>query len=162
MIVPQSKFQLFLLLHWGKFLMKRWPWRPLFFILCISESLCLLVFSVATAAQSTVTFDNQSGEEALVKLVGPSPASLSIPDKTHRTVPVSPGRYTMMARYGDNPQRYRYTKGEDFEVETPQKEFTATQIITRYPSITITLHPVIDGNYDTWPISREEFERAGR
>ncbi|MDR4494897.1 MAG: hypothetical protein R3B74_10780 [Nitrospirales bacterium] len=91
--------------------MKRWPWRPLFFILCISESLCLLVFSVATAAQSTVTFDNQSGEEALVKLVGPSPASLSIPDKTHRTVPVSPGRYTMMARYGDNPQRYRYTKG---------------------------------------------------
>lgn len=72
--------------------MKNWYWQKLIFIFGFSGSLCLLAFSGVEARQSTATFDNQSGEMALVKLVGPSPAQISILNLEQQTVPVSPGR----------------------------------------------------------------------
>lgn len=97
---------------------------------------------------NTITFDNQSGELALVKLVGPTYKAVEVPDKSRITVIVSAGEYYILTRYGSNFKEYRYAKGDNFNVTT-----TATE----YSAISITLHRVLDGNYSTLPVSAEEF-----
>jgi len=105
----------------------------------------------AQSARSTITFDNQAGEPATVKLVGPTMQVVEVPNGEKRTVHAAPGEYHLLARYGASPERYTYSKGEPFRVEeTP----------TQYSVTTITLHKVIGGQYRTRPMSREEFERA--
>lgn len=99
---------------------------------------------------NTVTFDNQSGQPAIVKLVGPTPREVEVPVGQMRTVAASAGQYHIKTRYG-TPDRYRYTKGDEFVVKD-----TAT---TR-SRITITLHKVVDGNYDSDPICAEDFEAS--
>jgi hypothetical protein len=44
------------------------------------EVLLLLLFAVRAGAQCTVTFDNRSGQAALVKLVGPRTTDVSVDD----------------------------------------------------------------------------------
>ena len=110
----------------------------------------VLVFcacAVSAFAQNEVFFDNQSGEPSLVKLVGPTSKDVEVPTGAKVGVSASAGRYTLKARYG-TPGQYRYTKGDDFEV----KETASTQSV-----ITITLHKVLGGNYDSKPISAGEF-----
>lgn len=96
---------------------------------------------------NTVTFDNQSGQPALVKLVGPSPGEIQVPSGAKRSLPAQPGRYHIKVRYG-NTGAFRYAKGEDFAiVQTP----------TSRSAVSITLHKVEGGNYNSHPISGEEF-----
>lgn len=113
----------------------------------------LCVFSVKTvlAQENTVTFDNQSGEPALVKLVGPTYREIQVPTGTKRSVTAGGGRYHIKVRYGP-PGKYHYAKGE---------EFTVTETATTRSEITITLHKVVAGNYDSRPISEDEFEEVG-
>jgi hypothetical protein len=85
--------------------------------------LCALPLLARAELLSSVTFDNKSGEAALVKLVGPTAEAVKVPDKQTATVKVAAGRYHILVRYGSEPDKYRYTKGEPFEVE--EKE-TAT------------------------------------
>lgn len=99
--------------------------------------------------QNTITFDNQSGDPALVKLLGPTGQTIEVPDKQRRTVKVSTGKYDLLVRYGSKPEQYRYSKGEPV---------TVTETDTTYSVLTITLHKVVDGNYETHPISAKEFE----
>jgi hypothetical protein len=99
------------------------------------------------STQSILTFDNQSGEPALVKVVGPSPRSVNVASGGTSSVGVKPGRYFIKVRYGRRG-RYRYAKGEPFTVRE-----TATQ----RQHATITLHKVVGGNYRSQDISAEEF-----
>jgi hypothetical protein len=100
---------------------------------------------------NTVTFDNQSGEYGVVKLVGPTAKTVDIPHGQKRTVNVAAGEYYILVRYGSKPERYSYSKGDPFTVH---------QTATQYSCITITLHPVVNGNYRTRSSSREEFDKT--
>jgi len=101
----------------------------------------------STLAQNKVVFDNQSGEPTLVKLIGPTQTEVQVPNAAKVGVDATAGRYIIKVRYG-TPGKYRYSKGEEFEI----KETAATTSET-----TITLHKVVAGNYDAQPISAEEF-----
>jgi len=104
---------------------------------------------------SSVTFENKSGQAALVKLVGPTAQTVDVPDGQSQSAKVAAGKYYILVRYGVEPDKYRYTRGEPFDVEEK-----TTVAGTEYSRITITLHPVIAGNYSTAPSSKEEFEKA--
>ena len=113
----------------------------------------LVVAIVATAstlwAQSrpTITFDNQSGENALVRLAGPTSGLVGVPNGAARTVEVSGGEYRIYVRYGE-PGRYHYTKGDPFTVYEGRDGVDV---------ITITLHKVANGNYGSRPSDAAEF-----
>jgi len=105
------------------------------------------VAATVSAQENTVTFDNQSGEAALVKLVGPSHKVVQVPTGAKRTVTATAGEYHIKARYG-TPGRYRYARGDNFRI---------TETATQRSQISITLHKVIGGNYGTRAISEKEF-----
>jgi len=113
-------------------------------ILCLS---LLLACIVSANAQNTVSFDNKSGEPALVKLIGPTATEIEVPDGTKQVVQASAGKYIIKVRYGVQG-RYHYTKGQDFTVD---------ETATTTSEITITLHKVVNGNYGSSPISEQEF-----
>lgn len=118
----------------------------------MSLLIVLVSESAAFAQQNRVIFDNQSGEPALVKLIGPTSRDVEVPTGEKVGVSASAGRYLIKVRYG-RPGKYRYSQGEEFEVkETP----------TTRSQITITLHKVVDGNYETEPISEDEFWQSPR
>jgi hypothetical protein len=98
---------------------------------------------------NTITFTNQSGQQALVKVVGPTPRAVAVPDRGEGTVRVAPGTYYTLVRYGE-PPGYSYTRGDSF---------TVTQSSSHYSVITITLHKVVGGNYGSRPTSAEQFDR---
>lgn len=100
--------------------------------------------------RSTITFENRSGEAAVVKLVGASTRMVSVSNGRSATVNASAGRYQIFVRYGTGPN-YSYSKGESFTVE---------EDASGYSEITITLHTVAGGNYDSRPSNKEEFDRA--
>ena len=99
-------------------------------------------------APNTITFDNQSGKAALVKLVGPTAKDIPVPSGTNETVHASAGTYCILVRYGSDPERHTYTRGEPFIV---------SQTETACSEITITLHKVAHGNYETHPITATDF-----
>ena len=119
----------------------------MFLILCIYS---LLQNLSAKDSPNTITFDNKSGEPALVKVIGPSGQIVEVPNGQNRTVNAAAGEYYILVRYGSNPEKYRYAKGNPFIV---------TQTDTQYSSTTITLHKIVDGNYPSHPISAKEFEK---
>jgi ABC-type Fe3+-hydroxamate transport system substrate-binding protein len=113
----------------------------------------LVTLSTVVYAQSyanQITFDNSSGNDALVKLVGPTGGVVAVPNNRERTVRVAPGTYFILVRYGDAPSNYAYTRGQTFSVE---------QVGNMYSVITITLHKVIGGNYESHSIPAADFER---
>jgi len=100
---------------------------------------------------NTITFDNQSGSPALVKLIGPTPQIVHAPNGQKRTVNVAAGEYYILARYGSSPERFRYSKGNTFSVR---------QTASQYSAVSITLHRVVGGNYPSRESSSEEFNKA--
>ena len=100
---------------------------------------------------NTITFDNQSGESALVKLIGPTGHTVEVPNGESRTVNAAAGEYYILTRYGSTPKQYKYSRGDTFTVVQTERE---------YSIISITLHKVRDGNYDTHPISSSEFDNT--
>jgi hypothetical protein len=94
-----------------------------------------------------ITFINGTGEDALVKLVGPLNLKVSVPNSERATVNVVPGSYYILVRYGSSGY-YSYSKGDPFTVE---------QIGNRYSVIHITLHKVLNGNYHSRDSSQNEF-----
>ena len=99
-------------------------------------------------AANTVTFDNQSGLSALVKLVGPTATSVEVEAGIKKTVEAAPGHYLIKVRYG-TPGSYSYSKGDEFDV---------TETATSFSKISITLHKVVGGNYGSKAISERDFE----
>ena len=106
--------------------------------------------AISAFAQNKVVFDNQSGEPALVKLIGPTQTEVEVPNGTKAGTDAAAGRYIIKVRYG-TPGNYRYTKGD---------EFTVTETATARSETTITLHKVVAGNYDSRPISESDFNKG--
>ena len=66
----------------------------LFVILCLFLNLhCVYAQDIP----NTITFDNQSGEPAVVKLIGPTKQSVEIPNGEKRTVNVAAGEYYILS-----------------------------------------------------------------
>jgi hypothetical protein len=107
----------------------------------------LLAAILGARAASSVTFDNQSGETGLVKLVGPTSTSVQVETGKNETVTAAAGHYYIKVRYG-TPGKYAYSKGDEFDV---------TETATSASQITITLHKVVAGNYGAHPIGEKEF-----
>ncbi|MBI5387399.1 MAG: hypothetical protein HZA90_22285 [Verrucomicrobia bacterium] len=108
----------------------------------------LLLFPVLSEAASKLTFDNQSGKPALVKLVGLTVSSVSVENGKAVSVSVGSGHYYIKVRYGASGT-YSYSKGDEFDV---------AETATVESHITITLHKVVAGNYNSKQISEQEFE----
>jgi len=98
---------------------------------------------------NSITFQNHSGEDAVVKLVGPVRWAVPVPNATDRTVHVPAGNYYIVTRYCNQPGNCTYTKGDPF---------TVVQTETQYSQILITLHKVPNGNYRTQPANEAEFD----
>jgi len=103
--------------------------------------------TLSAFGQNKVVFDNQSGDPALVRLIGPTKTEVQVPSGAKQGVDAAAGKYTIKVRYG-TPGSYRYSKGQEFEV---------TETATARSETTITLHKVVAGNYDAHPISEAEF-----
>lgn len=120
----------------------------------LSAVLAAAVFlPLAADAQyhSSITFQNGAGEDALVKLVGPSARTVSVPKNDSRSESgIAPGSYYILVRYGDREENYSYMKGDNFDVEESGNE---------YSEISITLYTVANGNYGSRPARKEEFEK---
>jgi len=119
-------------------------------IILASVAVTASTASRAETPRATITYDNKSGQLALVKLIGPSRHTTEVPNHSKRTVRVVGGEYYILTRYGSKPDDYTYSKGDRFHV---------TQTGRRYSVITITLHKVVGGNYGTEDIKPEEFEK---
>jgi len=111
-------------------------------------SITLAASSFAGSYANSITFENGTDEYAVVKLVGPSSQLIEVASGTNATTHVPPGDYYILVRYGA-PGHYSYSKGDPF---------TVVQYGNRYSVIRITLHKVVDGNYQTRPASPDEFE----
>ena len=112
---------------------------------------CVLVISaLATpraSAANTVTFDNQTGKAALVKLVGPTATSVAVATGQKETVELRAGHYFIKTRLG-TAGNYVFSKGDEFDViETSTSE----------SRVAITLHTVVGGNYGSQGITEKEF-----
>jgi hypothetical protein len=112
--------------------------------------LIICTCTVPAFAQNKVIFDNQSGDPALVKLIGPTQTEVVVPNRAKVVADAAAGRYLIKVRY-DTRGKYHYSKGQEFEV----KETATTRSET-----TITLHKVTAGNYDSRPISKGEFDES--
>jgi tetratricopeptide (TPR) repeat protein len=102
---------------------------------------------------SIITFDNRSGDPALVRLVGPTQGEVFVPNGSQGSIHhVAAGSYVIYVRYG-NHGGYRYSQGERFDVTGSGRTFS---------NVSITLHTVESGNYAYRDVSEDEFNQAAR
>ncbi|MGO9592244.1 MAG: hypothetical protein ACLPZ0_00680, partial [Steroidobacteraceae bacterium] len=95
-----------------------------------------LALNAERTPPSTVTFDNQSGGDAVVKLVGPTRGVVPVANRSRAGLHAQAGVYYILVRYGV-AGHYSYTKGQEFSVEESGSSYSV---------ITITLHKVVNGN----------------
>jgi hypothetical protein len=98
-----------------------------------------------SSSRENLVFSNKSGDDVLVKVVGPTRTRVLVRKGSSESAEVQIGSYHIKARCGE-PGRFRYWKGEPFEIKENRR-------------LTITLHRVASGNYDTGTISAGEFDR---
>jgi len=114
--------------------------RSLFKCAVLTVLLVLVAAGVAAAQNTpTVSFVNYSGEDATVKLIGPTGGYIEVPNGSSRTVGVRGGPYTIVTRYG-TAGNYSYQRGDQFFVS--ESAYSVDRI-------SITLHKVPNGNYHT-------------
>ncbi|GJL62247.1 MAG: hypothetical protein NPIRA04_09010 [Nitrospirales bacterium] len=120
--------------------------------------LALLLFGVfgqswivysAQSPPNKITFENHSGQNAVVKLIGPTKAVVSLVRGQTRIVRVVAGDYHVLVRYGSSPKEYSYTKSAQFSVDQPENQISI---------ITFTLHRRSGGSFQSEPVSGDEFE----
>lgn len=113
-----------------------------------------VVFSLSVSAgavgRATLTLENASAEDALVRVVGPTTTYVETPNSSSRTIRVDGGTYRLYVRYGQ-PGHYSYTRGEPFAIKDDGRE---------WEEVTVTLHKVPNGNYRTSPSDAAEFNGA--
>ena len=102
------------------------------------------------SAPNIIKFDNQSGRNAVVRIIGPTKTVAKMQRDETRTVRVKFGEYHILVRYGDSAKEYTYTKSARFTVAKTDGKFSI---------ITFILHRGGEGTFDSLPVSGEEFER---
>jgi hypothetical protein len=116
---------------------------------CVVLAFVLLAgISRADEPPNTITFSNNSGQDATVKLVGPTGGYVAVRNQTEQTIHVLAGRYYIVVQYCDASNHCSYNRGDSFDV---------VQIPNQYSEITITLNVVPDGNYHTSPATAADF-----
>lgn len=115
------------------------------FILAACFSACA---AAAAPPRNTITFENHSGEPALVHLIGPSEQRLEVGSAEKKTIHVTGGRYAIVTRYGSAPNRYRYEKGAPFKIEDGRRKFSQVTIPLDAPGTVAQ------------PASKQEFEHG--
>ena len=109
----------------------------------------MVVLSFATEPPHTLTIDNQSGQIAEVKVIGPHKQFIKVPLDLKRILRISPGTYYLLIRYGYSPKEYLYTKSLPFEVKEHQGQ---------YSRITFTLHRIVSPEPNVFEVPSDEFE----
>ncbi len=110
------------------------------------------MISLADANQSTpntITFDNQSGRNAVVRIMGPTKTIAKMQRDEKRIVHVAAGEYYILVRYGDSAKEYSYTKSSTFSVVQSEGKVSI---------IRFTLHRRSGGTFNSQPVSGNEFE----
>jgi len=118
-------------------------------MIIIFISFFFIPLAEAASEENGLTFINKSGEDALVKLVGPSRKVVQVENGKEKRVEIASGSYYIYVRYGDLGH-YRYAKGETFGIE---------DVVNGYVEAELTLHGVVNGNYVVRASSEEEFNR---
>lgn len=103
-----------------------------------------------TVANNKIIFDNQAGQNAVAKLVGPTTLVAKLRNGQKRSVYVAKGEYYLLVRYGNSLKEFTYTKSDPFVVTEPENQHSI---------LTITLHRVVPGNFHAHPVSGEEFDK---
>ena len=116
-------------------------------IAVIAFVVLLLSISIGAAGRATLTLENASGDDALVRVSGPTTGYVEVPNSSSRTINVAGGTYRLFVRYG-RPGKYSYTRGEPFTIVDNGPE---------WEEVTVTLHKVPNGNYRTSPSDEKEF-----
>jgi hypothetical protein len=106
----------------------------------------------AQPAPNKIIFDNQSGQNAVVKVIGPTKLVVKVPKQRKKTVHVADGDYHILVRYGDSAKDYTYTKSDPFAV---------TPLGDQYSIITFTLYRTKGGDFNATSVPQEEFEKSG-
>lgn len=101
--------------------------------------------------RNSLAFINESGSDALVKLVGPSCRTVEVKNGGRQTVNIAGGTYRVYVRYGEDPGAYRYSKGDSFAIHEDAHSHTRASL---------TLHGVVNGNYRTETSSENEFNHS--
>ena len=105
----------------------------------------------AQPAPNKIIIDNQSGQNAVVKLVGPTKLVVKVPKQHKKSVRAAKGEYFILVRYGDSAKEFTYTKSDSFAVTQPEDQ---------YSIITFTLYRTRGGDFNVTSASEEEFENA--
>jgi tetratricopeptide (TPR) repeat protein len=83
--------------------------------------------------RNTITFDNQSGTGAFVKLVGAASQAVGVPTGQSATVNVAAGDYSVLVRYGASSGEYIYSKGP-LKITKTATQHSAVKIMLRRPA----------------------------
>ena len=108
-----------------------------------------ILLCTAGSLRNTIILANQSGQNAVVRVVGSTRVTVRIAKQQKKTVRVAEGEYYLLARYGDSDKEYTYTKSNPFLV---------TESDTQFSIVTFTLHRRAEGDFHTIAIPEEEFE----
>ena len=112
-------------------------------------SLHLLGSPGLTADKNMLTLVNQSGEEALVKILGPKSGVVELAKESERTILLPAGSYKYYVRYGQG-QTVSYARGTPFTLEA---------VSTGYIEAALTLISP-PGTYQPDSVLEEEFNKV--
>jgi LysM repeat protein len=104
---------------------------------------------VSAADKNMLTLVNQSGEDALVKIVGPKSGVVELTKESERTILLPAGSYKYYVRYGQG-QTASYTRGTPFTLEA---------VSTGYIEAALTLISP-PGTYQPDSVLEEEFSKV--
>jgi hypothetical protein len=96
---------------------------------------------------SVIALQNQSGTDAVVRLMGPSAQELTVVDGQSFGANVAAGDYYVLVRYGKSPAEYLFSK---------TGPVTVIETSGQHSVVRITLHRPVRDN----PEAREEFEKG--
>ncbi|HEY6351947.1 MAG TPA: hypothetical protein VI636_21335 [Candidatus Angelobacter sp.] len=82
---------------------------------------------------SVISFQNQSGGEAVVRLTGPSAQVLTVVDGQSSSARVAAGDYYILVRYGGSLAEYRFEKAGPIAVTETGGQHSVVHITLRRP-----------------------------
>src|SRR5437879_905551 len=89
---------------------------------------CILIAQSPVPPDSTknsITFENPSSTDVVIKLVGPSPQTGSIAVGKSATMSIAAGEYSILIRYGSSPSDYVYTKAGPLQITETASQHSA-------------------------------------